>query len=66
MQLKQLNARLPEEEIVRIKQDILEVRAKKEAYVLEAMKHFRRSLSVEQRRQRFVRTPKLTGRPVGI
>lgn len=64
MQLKQINARMPAEEVLRVKKDILDTGAGLESYVREALIHFRKSLTIEQRRSRFQSLRKGAGRPV--
>lgn len=64
MKVTQINARVPAEEAIKTKKDILDTGASLETYVREALIHFRRSLTIEQRRSRFQALRKGAGRPV--
>lgn len=64
MKVTQINARVPSEEAVKTKKDILDTGASLESYVREALSHFRRSLTIEERRSRFRSLRKGAGRPV--
>jgi hypothetical protein len=66
MNTVQLNVEIPRKEAEAAKEDVWELRAKLNAYVEEALRHFRKSLPVAERRRRFEEASKrkLTGRPV--
>lgn len=64
MKRTQINARVPAAEAIRIKKDILDTGATLEAYVIESLVHFRKSLSLSERRRRFETLQKAAGRPV--
>lgn len=64
MKRTQINARVPHTEAVRVKKDILDTGATLEAYVIESLIHFRKSLNIEERRNRFSSARKGAGRPV--
>jgi hypothetical protein len=60
----QLNAEVAPEELRRIKRDVVEVGTSLKDYVQAALVHFRQTLSIEQRRRRFEKSRKLTGRKI--
>ena len=66
MQRTQINVRVPSEDASNLKSDVLKVGARQDFYVLEALRHFRRSLTIDQRRALFASGRKTVGRPVEV
>lgn len=66
METEQLNVEIKKAEILDAKKDALEVGTYFKDYVAEALRHFRKSLPIAERRRRFeaAEKRKLNGRPV--
>lgn len=65
MRRTQVNVRMTEEDATALKVDAIKVGARLDHYLSEAASYFRKSLTIEERRNRFAGARKGAGRPVG-